>query len=164
MSRTSQCRYRMPRRRQTIHRLALEGAEVKVTAKCIGGIYDQHGCSTGRRLRASLSADSACGAKRADEDRAFRKARLGVVRLAFLYSQPSAVVSSAIKEWGCGAGERTPRGLEPLRAESNAFLVRHLSHSVTVPCEWRAGRHRFHMPHAFSPSGRCIVCDGKKHK
>ena len=27
----------MPRRRQTIHRLALEGAEVKVTAKCIGG-------------------------------------------------------------------------------------------------------------------------------
>ena len=49
--------------RQTIHRLALEGAEVKVTAKCIGGIRDQHGCSTGRRLRASLSADLACGAK-----------------------------------------------------------------------------------------------------
>ena len=28
--------------------------------------------------------------------------------------------------------ESTPRGFEPLRAEPNGFLVRHLSHSVTV--------------------------------
>ena len=31
-------------------------------------------------------------------------------------------------------GKATARGLEPLRAEPNGFLVHHLSHSVTLSC------------------------------
>jgi hypothetical protein len=49
-------------------------------------------------------------------------------------SQPGAVVSSTIKEWRCGAEKRTPRVVEPSRAELNAFLFHHLSDSVTVSC------------------------------